>query len=520
MGGTVQAFTNKTDLQRVEADLRRAHHQLQSVLESITDGLAVLDKNWRYTYFSEQGARIIGMRPEQLLGGCVWDLFPHAEGTKFNEFYHQAVESGQAAHFEEYYPEPLNKWLECHCYPSEEGLAVYFRDITDRKRAEDARQEITKRYENQTRVFDTILSAIPDFVYIIDREGRFLYANKALLKLWGLTLEAAVGKNFFDLKYPDDLAAKLQRQIQEVFTSRERLSDETKYTSPTGAGGHYEYIFSPVISADGSVEAVAGATRDITEHKRVEAALIEARRAAEAANQSKDRFLAVLSHELRSPLTPVVMAVATLEQDPELRSDVRGHLAMMKRNIELETRLINELLDLSRISGGKVELDLEAVDLNEIVGHLCRSCRSQVSERGIRLETELSQAGALITADSGRLQQVFRNVLENAIKFTPEMGTISVKTARLAGGGWEVRVRDSGIGIPAEAMPVIFNAFEQGDANVNRQYGGLGLGLAVCKALVELHHGTIRAESAGPGEGATFIVELPGEPEDAVAKAP
>jgi PAS domain S-box-containing protein len=499
------------ELEVVAADSPQAHHQLQSVLRSITDGLAVLDKNWRYTYFSEQGAQIIGMRPEQLLGGCIWELFPHAQGTKFYESYHDAVASGQPVHFEEYYPEPLNKWLECHCYPSDEGLAVYFHDISDRKRAEEARQEITERYERQSRVFDATLSAITDFVYIIDRDGRFLYANKALLNLWGITLEAAIGKNFFDLKYPADLAAKLQRQIQQVFASREGLADETTYTSPTGANGHYEYIFSPVVAANGVVEAVAGSTRDITERKRVEAALIEARHDAEAASQAKDRFLAVLSHELRSPLTPVVMALAALQQDSDLRPDVREDLAMMKRNIELETKLIDELLDLSRISTGKVELEVETVDLNEIVRHACESCRFQMRQRDIRLETEFQDHGALIAADSPRLQQVLRNLLENAVKFSLEKSTIKVTTERQAAGRWEVRVRDSGIGIPAEAMSGIFDAFEQGGMNVTRQYGGLGLGLAVCKALVELHQGSIRAESAGPGQGSTFIVELPGE---------
>ena len=120
-------------------------------------------------------------------------MFPHAQGTKFYEEYHRAVATGQSVHFEEFYPEPLNSWLECHCYPSSEGLAVYFRDITDRKRAEEALRVIAERYGRQTRVFDATLSAITDFVYIIDRDGRFLYANQALLNLWGLTLEAAVG---------------------------------------------------------------------------------------------------------------------------------------------------------------------------------------------------------------------------------------------------------------------------------------------------------------------------------------
>jgi PAS domain S-box-containing protein len=382
-------------------------------------------------------------------------------------------------------------------------------NVADNNLTVDLPQQITENFELQARLFEKTLSAITDFVYIIDRNGRFLYANKALLNLWGLTLEAAIGKTFFDLKYPEDLATKLHGQIQQVFASRESLSDETEYISPTGVAGHYEYIFSPVLKPDGTVEAVAGSTREITERKRAEAELIEAKRAAEFANQSKDRFLAVLSHELRSPLTPVLMALVVLEQTTDLQLEVREHLAMIKRNIELETKLINELLDLSRISSGKVELEIEIADLNETVRYACASCQSQMRDRRIDLETELHPTPSLMAADSARLQQVFRNVLENAIKFTPEDGTIRITTAPKADGQWEMRVRDSGIGIPEEALRRIFDAFEQASASVTRQFGGLGLGLAVSKALVELHRGTIRAESAGPGHGSTFIVDLP-----------
>jgi PAS domain S-box-containing protein len=191
------------------------------------------------------------------------------------------------------------------------GAVKAITDCADRKRAEEARQETTDRYERQSRLFDATLSTIIDFAYIFDLEGRFRYANKALLNLWGLTPEEAVGRNFFDLNYPDDLAAKLQGQIQQVVASRARLSDETFYTSPAGVVGYYEYILSPVLAPDGTVEAVAGSTRNITERKRTEAALTEAKENAEAANQSKDSFLAVLSHELRTPLTPVLMVVAS-----------------------------------------------------------------------------------------------------------------------------------------------------------------------------------------------------------------
>jgi PAS domain S-box-containing protein len=157
------------------------------------------------------------------------------------------------------------------------GIVGVSIDITERKRQEASLIELTSQIERQARVFNTTLSSIADFAYIFDREGRFVYANQALLDLWGLTLDEAMGKNFFDLQYPDDLASRLQQQIQQVFDTRLGLRDETPYTSPTGAGGYYEYIFSPVFAADGRVEVVAGSTRDISERIRVETALRESR---------------------------------------------------------------------------------------------------------------------------------------------------------------------------------------------------------------------------------------------------
>jgi PAS domain S-box-containing protein len=247
----------------------------------------------------------------------------------------------------------------------------------------------------------------------------------------------------------------------------------------------------------------------VLERDRADRALREARDLAEAANRSKDRFLAVLSHELRTPLTPVLMAVAALERDLSLPAEVRDDLAMMRRNIELETKLIDDLLDLNRITSGKLALELESVELNEIVRRVCGICAPQGRERGVRLDTALDPKAGRVVADPARLQQVLWNVLRNATKFTPEGGSVTVSTSRLAPDRCEVRVRDTGIGIEPAALSRIFDAFEQADAGISRQFGGLGLGLAISKALVELHEGTIRAESTGPGRGATFLIELP-----------
>ncbi len=373
--GRLAAIRDITGRKLADEALAKAHLRLQTVLGSITDGLAVMDKEWRFSYFSKQGAQLLGVSPEDMIGGCVWDVFSGAKERKFFAEFHRAVETRQPLHFEEFYPDPIARWIECRCYPSEDGLSVYFGDITERKRAEEA-----------------------------------LHAAKNL---------------------------------------------------------------------------------------------------AETANQAKDRFLAVLSHELRTPLTPVLMAVGALEHDPGLRPDVREDIIMIKRNVELETKLIDDLLDLNRIASGKIELKTEAVDLNAAIRSVCGICHQQLLEQNVRLETQFSGEVGFVAADPARLQQVLWNVLKNAVKFTPADGIVRVSTA-LLDDRREVRVSDTGIGIPPDALPRIFEAFEQGDGSVTRRFGGMGLGLAISRALVELQGGTIRAESDGPGHGATFVIELPG----------
>ncbi len=231
----------------------------------------------------------------------------------------------------------------------------------------------------------------------------------------------------------------------------------------------------------------------------------KARAESERANLAKDSFLAMLSHELRTPLTPVLTSVLALEQSDGLPEEVRGSLQMIRRNVELEARLIDDLLDLTRISKGKVQLNLEEVDAHSLLRNALEICQADIDKKNLSLSTDFAAENVCLDADPARLQQIFWNLIKNAVKFTPEGGRLEIRTQN-NDGQLRVQVSDSGMGIDAETLPKIFNAFEQGDRT---QLGGLGLGLAISKALVETHNGKLTAESAGKNQGATFTAMFP-----------
>lgn len=234
----------------------------------------------------------------------------------------------------------------------------------------------------------------------------------------------------------------------------------------------------------------------------------EARAAAETASRAKDEFLATLSHELRTPLTPVLLAVQKLGSDPRLPSELQPELERMRRNVEVEARLIDDLLDLTRIARGKIQLHSEVVDVHALLAHAVEICEADLTRKGIRLHFEPGAGESWVWGDPGRLEQIFWNLLSNGIKFTDPGGEVFLRTENEPDGGLRVEVADTGVGIDPKALPRIFDAFEQGGVQMTRRFGGLGLGLAICRTLVNLHDGSIDARSEGRGRGTTFTVRL------------
>lgn len=235
-----------------------------------------------------------------------------------------------------------------------------------------------------------------------------------------------------------------------------------------------------------------------------------ARQLAEQASAAKDQFLAVLSHELRTPMTPVLLAVEALQEDNSLSPSARADLELIGRNVQLEARLIDDLLDLTKITQGKLELHLHKADLHALIGFAASVCRQDVEQKRIRLTRRLDATHSWVFADAPRLQQVVWNLLKNAVKFTPMGGEVAIETSdEREDGRIVLRVRDNGIGMTPETVARIFQPFEQGGRDITRTFGGLGLGLVISKRIVELHGGTITAHSAGRGKGSEFLVRLP-----------
>jgi len=487
-----------------------SRQHLQGILEGITDSFAAIDKNWRFSYMNDgfrNLARPFYDPPEQLLGENIWSKFPQFIDTPVGHFYRQCMKEQKPGVFEFYY-EQLGMWLSIHAYPSPDMLSLFVQDVTAFKKQQDHVRELNERIKAQAKLFDATLSHMADLAYTLDCQGRFLYANEPLLDLLGLPAEEVVGKNVFDLNFPDELARKLHGQMMQVIETGKPVQDETIFTGADGKPEHHEYIYNPVFGPEGKVVAIAGTTRLITQRKLEEAQLKEAKETAEAANRAKDRFLAVLSHELRTPLTPVLMTVSALEVDPEVPFALRGDVAMIRRNVELETKLIDDLLDLSRITTNKLTLRLEHLEVNECAREVASICRPQILEKSIHFVLDLDDQANHVNVDPARFQQVLWNVVKNAVKFTPERGEILLTTRR-EGDTVSIQVRDNGKGIAESLLPRIFEAFEQGDPGITRTFGGLGLGLAISRALVELHGGAISAASDGEGKGSTFTITLP-----------
>jgi PAS domain S-box-containing protein len=503
----------------VQAALRARRHQFavrdlieerETVLASISDAFSALDRKWRYTHANDKVAAFAGLSAKEMIGRVIWEIFPDAVGTEFYDRCQDVMRTGQASRGE-FFHAPWNRWLDVRIYPTKDGIVIFRGDITERKKQEALSQEREANLrESQERLrLATEAADIGTFDFL-PQTGELQLSDRSK-ELFGLPPEAEMTyESYLAGVHPDDrhiVHETVQRVRQPGGTGRFDIEYRT-----IGIGDGKERWVAErgraVLDASGEVTRFIGTMLDITDSKNTEILLQRAKSEAEEANQAKDQFLAMLSHELRTPLTPVLMTIAALRRQPDLSDDLRRDLEVLRRNVELEALLIDDLLDLTRIAHGKLKLHSDAVDIHGTIDHALSISADDLYGKNITVTRRFEAREHHCWADPARLQQVFWNLVKNAAKFTPAKGHLALSTKNNDAHQIVIEITDNGIGIEPDLIPKIFDAFEQGGRTVTNKYGGLGLGLAVSKRVVDLHHGTITARSAGPGQGATFVVTL------------
>jgi PAS domain S-box-containing protein len=344
-----------------------------------------------------------------------------------------------------------------------------------------------------------IVSSSEDAIVSKDLNGIIQSWNRSAERMFGYTADEVIGKSI-TIIIPEDRLSEEDTVLASVRAGRAIEHFETVRRRKDGSLVEISLTVSPIVRPDGTVTGASKIARDISEQKRLQ-------RAAEEASRMKDDFLALLSHELRTPLNTVIGYVRMLRR-PDLTPALRDRaLDAMERNSEALTQLVNDVLDTSRIVTGKLRLVLAPVQLPLVLSDAVETVRSAATSKGVHLDVHLG--GELeIVGDQDRLRQVFWNLLSNAVKFTPAGGRVSVEAAAER-GSVRISVADTGIGIEPQHLPYVFRRFWQAENGVSREYGGLGLGLALARHIVEMHGGTIQVASEGSGRGSTFTVTLP-----------
>ena len=488
--------------------------RLRLFFESISDSdMIMLDADGRILLWNPGAERNNGYSAEEMVGSNFARLYRAGDGDakKPERMLEAAVASGVAE--EEVWRIrkdgtrfPAHVVLTALRHPASGqllGFGQATRDLTEVRRAE-------KRLRESEEQFRLLVESVREYaLFMLDPEGKVTTWNAGAKKLKGYSADEIIGQSFERFYTAADQAAGKPGKILAKAKAAGVIREQGPRVRKDGTTFEAEVLITAVRDDSGELRGFSKVTRDITDQIR-NRELETAKIAAEKASEAKDRFLAILSHELRTPLTPVVASASYVAENALTmsQSELLQELGTIRRNALLEAQLIDDLLDLTRISRGKIALRMERVDLHAILLEVLEMCEEEIRAKGLEISKRLGAREYEATADGARLRQIFWNLLSNAVKFTPSGGKVSVRTMN-RGDDWVLEVTDSGVGLEREEIGRIFDAFEQGEQTVAREFGGLGLGLAITRSLVEMHQGTIAAESEGKGKGATFTVQLP-----------
>jgi PAS domain S-box-containing protein len=523
IGGQVRLLSgiqDITELKHVEARLRESEEQFRMIAELANEGVWLVDLQVRTQYVNARMAQLLGCAREELLGSSPLDfLFP--EDIEAGREHISRALRGLNDQFDFRFRRNDGGELLVMASTSPQkddqgrivGAMAMLSDMTERRRALEA----LRASEAQLSL---ITHALPVFILHCDTQFRYRFVNAAYAARFGLQPAALVGRRVPEFLGPEVwevVKDKLTRVLRGEFVQYEALIPYQ------GLGGRFmRSVNVPERDAEGNVRGLIGILIDITEQKRVEeerAQLLEQSlqqaQLLRLADRRKDEFLAMLAHELRNPLAPIANAAQLL---PALvRDDARARevVEIVQRQVKHMSRLVEDLLDVSRITLGKVTLREEEVDLVKVLDAGTELARPWIEDRGHQLQREQGDEPLLVRGDAARLAQVIGNLLNNAAKYTDRGGRIAL-TLQRDGDEGVVTVRDNGRGISPDLLPHVFELFTQAEPTLDRAQGGLGIGLALVRTLVTMHGGRVQADSAGPGKGSAFTVRLPLLPADSL----
>lgn len=512
-----QAQQELQERQQTEEILRQSEERFRLLSAFAPIGIFQTDASGVYLYTNSQWQTIAGLSLKQSLGED-WQQAVHpVDRARVQQAWQAGIRAGEISDLEFRFltPQAETRWVQVNAAaiqsPANDvlGFVGTTQDITERKLAEIALQSALQKLSFH-------VENAPLAVIEWDSQMRVTLWSASAERIFGWQAAEVMGKRPTDWRfvYEEDVA-KVQAILEQALAgTRQQMSSENRNYTQSGAVIYCEWYNSTMTNAAGEFVSMLSFVLDVshrvqleTEREEILRLEQEARTAAERANRTKDDFLAIVSHEVRSPLTPILGWAGLLQARQFDAKKTSQALATIERCAKLQIQLIDDLLDISRILRGKLSLSLAPIDLAIVIRSAIETMQDAATAKSIQIRSVLPQVGRL-SGDATRLQQVVWNLLSNAIKFTPSGGQITVELRQM-GDLAELVVIDNGKGIKAEFLPYMFESFRQEDAKITREHGGLGLGLAIVRHLVEAHSGTIQAESEGEGKGAKFTVTLP-----------
>lgn len=509
---TIQAACDQVaawlDRMRLARDVRAGEERLRALLDTASEGIWQGDRDGQTLYVNEQLARLVERSPAEILGRPLAEIVDPRDRAVATDRVRQSLE-GHRQRFDLRFALPDGSTAEVLAATNpihdEDGAIVgalgMFADITARKRAEE-------QLRASEALLRAVLASTTDLIWVKDREGRITLGNQATFDaLGGGDPEAVLGRRARELgEDPEHASAIDENDARVLATGRPETVEEL--FAHDGQDYVYQSVKAPLRDGEGAVVGVVGVSRDVTAARRTPQALRDSEDRLRDADQRKDDFLATLAHELRNPLAPIRHGLQLLQLvggGPEAAERAR---AVMARQVDQMVRLIDDLMDVSRISRGKIALQRRTMDIAEAVRVAVDTSRPLLLAQDHTFVLELPPEPIHVDGEPARLAQVFANLLNNAAKYTDRGGRVRLTVER-----WErevqVTVEDNGTGIPPDMLARVFDLFTQVDGSAERAQGGLGLGLNIVQRLVSMHGGVVTVTSAGPGRGSTFTVRLP-----------